>query len=367
MKLPSADTLEQVARTTLVVVLLALVVITGLVIIRRSLRGWLARREQRLLASSRPLLMSIVTADRLDPEAVARLATIRGREWRACEPTLVSMLAKVRGGSHAALVEVLVRRGTIERAVRRTRSWSLIARCEAAELIGATGYRPAAPALIRLLDDRSPEVRRVAARAVGRLGDPAGAVPLLRAGTGDRALPSRDVAAALVLLDAEATPTLVSIVAEQRSPLLRSIGAEVLGLRGAVEAVGLLVSMLREDPSLEVRIRASRALGRIGVDTAVGPLVDALDAEATELRAVAARALGQVGSDEAVPALVVRLGDPAHRVAANAAESLAALGDRGLLALGEAAASERSRAGDYAREALALHRLGRRPLDRQAV
>jgi HEAT repeat protein len=363
----SVELLEAVARTTLTVVLGVLVAMTLAVAARRLLHHRLQRRHDRMVAASRPLLLSIVASGPVDPETVARLAALPNRLWGACEPAVVSMLAKVRGSSHHALVSVLVQRGTLDRAVQRTRSWSLIARCEAAELIGVSGHRPGGPALVRLLEDRSPEVRRVAARALGRLGDPAGAVPVFNAALGDRALASRDVAAALVLLDAEATPTLVGIVAEAREPAIRSIGAEVLGLRGTMEATGLLVGMIGNDPSMEVRIRSARALGRIGSDAAVDPLTAVLSSDVPELRAVAARALGQVGSSRAVPALVDCLGDPTHRVAVNAAESLTGLGDAGHRALSSVAESGDARPAAYAREALALYQLGRRPFERLLV
>ena len=60
---------------------------------------------------------------------------------------------------------------------RRTHRPGPVGRARAAELLGAAGYSEARPELELLLSDRHPAVR-AAARALGKLGDPA-AVPAL--------------------------------------------------------------------------------------------------------------------------------------------------------------------------------------------
>jgi HEAT repeat protein len=300
----------------------------------------------------------VLADDEPDPDALAALAALPDPQWRVVEPTVVGMLAKVRGGARDALVEVLVRRGALERATRRTRSRSWVRRCQAAEMLGATRLSGSLPALVPLLDDRNREVRVVAARALGRVGTAEAVRPLLAAVSGQRALPARDVASALVLLEPSATALLVDASASE-DPDVRSVVAEVLGLRDAVEGSERLATLLQDDDVLEVRIRSARALGRLGVPTATGPLSAALTSESPELRAVSARALGQVGATPAVEVLVRALGDPWHRVAANAATSLAALGPAGRAALRQVSATDGDIAGRYAAQALAIADVGR--------
>lgn len=356
--------LASLMQVVLVVVLTVLALLLLAVFAHRLGAGLVDARRQRLVQRVRPLLLDVLADESADPESLAALSSLPDGQWRVLEPTVVAMLGKVRGGARASLVELLEQRGTLERAERRTRARSRLARCQAAEMLGAARQPRSLPALVRLLHDRDGEVRQVAARALGRVGAADATEPLLAAVTGPRALPARDVASALVLLEPAATPAVADAVARARDRQVRAVGAEVLGLRGAVEATSLLVAMLAGDESLEARIRAARALGRIGARAATPPLVAALRAESPELRAVAARALGQLGSAEAVDALVERLYDSWHRVASNAGEALVALGPPGVTALTAVAASGGPPAAAYAEQSLAMQGVAERTFTR---
>lgn len=319
-------------------------------------------RRERLVQATRPLLLGVLADEEPESAGLDALAALPDRRWRALEPTVVAMLGKIRGDARGALVDVLARRGALERAEASARSRSWVRRCDAAEMLGAARDPRSIPLLVSLLDDRNAEVRRVAARSLGRVGVRDAARPLLDSLVGDRALAPREAAAALVLLEPAATPTIAEAVAGAEDPRVRSVGVEVLGLRASVEAAGTIARFLDADPHLEVRIRSARALGRIGVRGATGPLTGALGSESPELRAVSARALGALGAVEAVEALTACLADPWHRVAGNAAESLASLGPPGRAAL-ERVASGGGSAGAHAEHALALLAMGREPAD----
>jgi HEAT repeat protein len=277
------------------------------------------------------------------------------------------MLGKVRGGPRDALVALLEERGTIDRARRGTRSYSAVTRCRSAEMLGATGVHDSIPLLVPLLSDRQSEVRQVATRALGKVGAAEAAAPLLEAVSGPHAVPPREVSAAIVVLEPEADAVIMQTASGSDDPQIRAVAAEVLGLRGAVDASRMLVDQLVGDESREVKVRSARALGRIGAPTAVKPLQDALTTPWPELRAVSARALGQLGAPGSVPALVACLDDPSHRVCSNAAESLTALGDVGRAALRTVSESGSQRAAAYAIEALALDGIGRRQLERVGI
>lgn len=354
--------------TTMIVVLQILLALVGILVavvgLRRATAGLTERRRARLAARTRPLLLQAMADESPDLALLARLASLPEREWRVVEPTLLGMLAKVRGAARESLVQILDQRGTLARAEAQARSWSWVRRCRAAEMLGAARRSRSVPVLSRLLSDRSDHVRRVAVRALGRVGGAAVVQPLLAATSGPPGLPLRDVAAALVGLEPDATRVLAEQARGADDVRVRIVVTEALGLRGAVEAADTVIAMLEHDADPEVRIRAARALGRIGVRAGTRPLVGALDARSPELRAVAARALGQLGDITVVERLLPLLSDPVHRVAANAAQSLAALGDRGHEALRAAVEAGDRPSADYAAEALALDALGRRPLER---
>jgi HEAT repeat protein len=325
--------------TALLTCALLLLAFATLIVVKRLLSRRAERRALALTAPLRPALFSLLGADLLDDEATEALevlAAVDAASWRALEPTVVSLLTKVRGDAAEALTGLLARRGTLARALEDCTRRDPVRRCRGAELLGATRARDGVPTLVRLLADRDPEVRAVAVRALGAVGDPAAAPHLLGALAGDRTVPPRLVAVALVRLCPGPEEVLVSALSDS-SELVRGMAAEVLGLAGAVTARTGLVEAV-SDPAVEVRVRAARALGRLGVPSALPVLLDALAPEQpTALRVAAAAALGQLGSPSAVPTLRAALDDPATEVARAAASALPALAAPGIAALREAA------------------------------
>lgn len=327
-----------------------LVALAVLVAGARAVRVARDRHHVERAAPLRPLLLELAAGDAEESaHALDRLASLDASRWAAVEPLVGALLLKVRGETQVALVELLERRGTLERARQRTRSRSLVARAEAAELLGATGQPGAARDLLPLLEDREPEVRAVAARALGRTGEASAAPPLLERLAGQRDVPVRVVASAVLRLGPDAHPALAAAL-RAASPLERATAAEIAGLAGALPCTVDLLEGLVHDEAMEVRIRCARALGRLGPREAIDPLAAATGpVEPRALRAVAARALGELGDPSAVPRLVTLLTVPEHHVAANAARALASLGAPGRAAL-ETAAGE---GVPHARDALA--------------
>ena len=231
-------------------------------------------------------------------------------------------------------------------------------------------------------------VRRRAATAIGRIGDPAGVEPLLGRLKGD-ATHDPEAKAEIVFALGEiespmAVPRLLELVADEKSPLLvRARAIEALGKIGGNErsAAGLgkarlgeiasavesalppadrevsgdelllgslgVTALLRlKQPSAtrpltallgartsNLRWQAANALARLRPDAnpappeAVTRLLGMLRASEPLERAHAARALGAAKSSAAFDGLVRLLKDPDIRVQANAVRALAALGD----------------------------------------
>lgn len=353
--------------TITIAVLIGIVAVTaaGIVTVRvaRTVRQ---RRQATLAAGPRRALLAFVADN--GEEGGHDLVAIPDDAWRAAESGALGLLGKLRGEAHDALVSVFLRRGTARAALRDLRSRSRVRRARAAQILGDLELRQAVPELCRLLIDRHAEVRVVAVRALGRIGDPAAAWRLIASLDQPDPVPSLLATHTLVQLGPDAEVTL-SAALDHPEARVRVVCLDALGLLGAAGSVPRVARVLREDTTLEVRVAASASLGRLGARSAVEPLTAALSpARPAELRAAAARALGDLGTPSAVPALAALLDDGEFHVANEAAHALRRLGPAGLDALRTVVDAERadamitgrgaharvSAAASHAAEALAL-------------
>lgn len=329
------------------------VALAAAIVLQRALRQHAQRRDLALVEPFRPLLVALVMDERVDATASARILGADDRAWSALEPHIISMVRKLRGDSRAVLVNLLHERGTIVRLDRRLTRPGAVGRARAAELLGLLGEHAPRRDLERLaLRDHDAEVRIVAARALGEIGDPMSARALLAAASGPRAVPLRIAARSLARLGPGAAPELMRGLRSDKTTS-RAVSAEILGLLGVTSAATALATAAEEDSDLDVRIRSARALGRVGVPSALPVLERCTGPDRHPAqRAVAARAIGEVGGPIAIELLARLLDDPTHRVASNAARALGRLGDRALPVLRRAAAGATPGA-PYAAEVLA--------------
>jgi len=322
----------------------------------RGARHVRERRRARRAARPRRTLLAFA-ADGGDAER-DELVRLPARDWRAVEPTVLELLAKVRGEARTALAEVFIRRGLVSRARRDLRRRGPVRRARAAGVLGSLGHRSAVPELCRLLLDPNPDVRVAAVHSLGRIADPAAAGPLLASLAAPNPAPSQLVAHSLIQLGPAAVPALVAAL-EEPTPLVRMTALDAVRLLGATVAEPEVAAVLRDDPSLEVRLRAVATLGRIGTRATMPHLLTACEPEQpAQLRAAAARALGELGVVAAVAPLQALLSSPDYRTGHEAAGALLRLGAGGAAALAEAATGT-DRAAGHAREVLALADLQR--------
>ena len=345
--------------TVAVLILAGCIGLLGILIVTsRVLRQWREHRRAALNALARTWLLELATGDDARVAAAQRrVAALDRREWRALEPTVVSLLAKVKGELRCSLVSLFDERGTTAHALHGLASggrFRQVRRARFAALLGSLGNHDAWAPLCAALEDRSLAVRIAAARALGQIGVAGAARPLLGKLAGGRRVPSDIVAYALIQLGPGAQRDLVQAVSHQE-PLVRAVAVEILGRTGAVSAAQALVAVLRADRSEEVRIRAARAIGRLGMLAGVAPLLAIIDAsEPTALRVAATAALGDLGAGTATPRLERLLHDPAYHVAHNAAGSLLRLGPAGEAALTRAVTGGEIQAAAHAMEVLAI-------------
>lgn len=320
----------------------------------RAARNRRLQRQVALAVPLRPLVLAVATEDPPPAEALDALSRLGRREWEAVEPGLVELLAKVRGSGRSALATVLDRRGVGRDAQRACRSSRALRRAQGAHRLGlihaaaGSGAGESLAAVTPLLADRHPEVRRVAARAVGRIGSPGSVAALLDTLVDPRPVPPRVVAQALLDTGAAAGPDLVDAVGDPR-PEVAATAVEVLGHLRHIPAGAVLVDALHGGDD-EVRVRAARALGRIGTPASIGPLLDAAQpGRPLALRVVALGSLRRLGDPAVAARLAELLADADPRVAAAAGRTLAELGPPGVRTLASVAA----RPGDAGRQALA--------------
>ncbi|MGK5684294.1 HEAT repeat domain-containing protein [Actinoplanes sp. URMC 104] len=310
--------------------------------VRRRVRN---RKRAALAAGPRRALLAFVAEN--GEEGSEDLIAIPEDAWRAALPAAQGLLGKLRGDAHAALVSVFLHRGAARQALADLHARSGVRRARAAHLLGDLGLREAVPELCTLLTDRDPEVRIVAVRALGRIGDPKAAWRVIASLDRPDPVPSLLATHAFVQMGRETEVTL-SAALDHPQARVRAVCLDALGLLGATGAVSRMARVLAEDEVLDVRVAAATNLGRLGARGALQPLIDVLDPPHPDrLRAAAARALGDLGSPAAVPALGAHLDDGEFQIAHEAAHSLRRLGAPGLAEL-------RRRDNDHCREALAL-------------
>jgi len=291
-----------------------------------------------------------------DPEAAVRLAAAETlgemRSPAALTPLLLALQdtdAEVRAAAARAL-GWLQEPAAVPHLLRALREAHEGMRRAAADGLAALGA-PAVPALIPLLEDRDPAMRRAIAAVLARLRD-VRAVPALVAALQDRDEGVR--AAAAAALAAVGPPAVEALLAQAQAgdALQRRLAAEILGevddgqgrrwLEAAladrdagvreqaaaalgkqreVAAIPALLQALK-DPEERVRARATGALAGIGLP-AVGPLIGALRDPAARRPAI--QGLVEVG-EEAVDSLVAALADPSPEVRGGVADALGEIG-----------------------------------------
>lgn len=339
------------------------VLIVALAIGTALIKQWRRRRERHRLhelTRLRPVLLRYLAIWEDDDASDLAEILIAHRSSSATFEELVSgLLPKLRGADRSVLVDILRRRGTIQQACQDTRFRTSLRRALSAELLGSAGAVEGIPFVARLLDDRNPQVRLAAVRALGRIGTAEAATALLAHLEQIRpGIPPQPVTMSLLRIGVAAAGPLREAL-DAKNPRVRRMACEVLGVLGVIPAAGTIERVLHDDPDLGARIGAAQALGRLGLPGSVAELIRTLKIEhEAAVLAAACTALGQIGDPNSGAALNWAIGhaNPTVRVAAG--NALGLLGEPGLeLLRGVAAVPGAGEAGhsggDAAREVLA--------------
>jgi len=211
-------------------------------------------------------------------------------------------------------------------------------RAVAVDTLGLLAPSAGSEDLLAALDDPSPLVAMVAARALTRSG---------RVDHVDRLLsrlprfqdwrPSY-LSAMLTALGPAAVPALLRTFGDRGTPArVRVVAADALSRLNAAVAGDTAARVVAEGGDADLVAAALRLLARVGHDAHLPVVRTALRAEAEGVRLAAARALAALGDDREIPLLVSALDDPSRWVAEQAARGLLVLDGRPhLLALAAA-------------------------------
>jgi hypothetical protein len=333
-------------------VAVALVMFAGVVatllgtVVRKLARDQRERVAEEARDVVRPAVFAFVASEGEDDLALrTALASGSGRRRRrrrvAVEELLLSYGGKLRGEVVESIRRFFVAEGFAAQAREQLGARSPWARALGAQELGFIGDLSAVPDLVGALQDRDPAVRIVVARALGQIGDPVGALPLLLAADARRAGP-------------DAVPALRTGL-EHPSFRVRRLAVDVLGELGVTQVRDDLVRILRSDRDTLVRIRAAHALGRVGTAQVLGELYDSMQAENAEIRQSIVRAVADIGARSSMPVLRRALDDADHSTARIAARRLLDWEPEGVSILTATAAAGHGRAAMYAVEALDEH------------
>jgi len=317
-----------------IVILGACVLLILAVVAVRARRHSRIQRDEMLLSPLRPPLITVASGEDDDGAAAEQLTWATGVSRTVLDRNIVEMLTKIRGVPAEQLVHVLEVHGAVDAAVAEMSSRSTVKRARAAQLLGVARAGHTVPLLVEALGDEAVEVRNSAAYALGLIGDPAAAGPVLAAiGAPERGLPAATAAEALQSMGVGISEVLRDGMADPNART-RMVAAHLSGERSFTRGLPELRGLLDADPDLTVRETSASAIGRLGRSEDVGILVrHTVPSEPLALRRACVIALGDLGEAEAIPALAVLLDDTDPRLAELAATALLSMGPDGRDAL----------------------------------
>jgi hypothetical protein len=153
----------------------------------------------------------MASGDDEDGQAKAALRAVPARIWTRLRPSVVAFLAKLGGVPADSLGELMRLHGEVDRARRMLTSRSAVGPARAAYLPGLVRDPGGVALVLPLLSDPEADVRLVASRAPGAIGESSAASRVLRelcTHHGQIGLPARVEAEALLAMGFEIGPAL---------------------------------------------------------------------------------------------------------------------------------------------------------------
>jgi HEAT repeat protein len=265
------------------------------VVVQRGLRRGRLRREAVLDAQIRPLVLTAtVCEDDELPELLERIGSLDSDARAHVRRTVLGMLRDVTGEAAVRLRAVADAAGMVPAVMAAVGHRRVANRADAAEALGLLRPPGALPRLRRLAQDRSPEVRGVAVRALGAFDDPS-ATSVIVAALGLGSGVSNGLAASALLQQGLSAGDAVRRALDDPDVGVRHGAARVAGIL-QVAGAGESLARLLHDEHESVRLAAVRSLERVPVRSAVPRLLQIALADGVEGEAAAAALVALPGA-----------------------------------------------------------------------
>jgi HEAT repeat protein len=200
-------------------------------------------------------------------------------------------------------------------------------RARAIQTLGALGLPTYEETVVTALDDPSPIVSMVAARALARHGHPLYASEIIKRLGRFGGWSRNFMASILASMGPESAPALRSGYANaEEAASVRTVIGYALRLLKDLEAADIAADIVEREEDPDLLASALKLLTVVGRPEHASVIRVRCVSEQAAVRSFALGALGTVGSDDDVPQLVEALEDPSPWVAMHAARGLLAAG-----------------------------------------
>jgi hypothetical protein len=295
----------------------------GSVVLLRLHHQRRAEKWSVLEAKWEDAILEMLAEDR-DPSTVHALVA-EGDEL-FCVSYIMRYASRLSGPERERLQELA--RPYLPLVVPRAQHRDARRRARAVRTLGTLGLPEYGDIVAAALGDDSPLVSMVAARALARGKDPDYVIPVLDHLDRFTAWSPNFLASMLASIGPGATPALRVVFADaKRPPEVRAVAATALGYLNDLAGGDIAVQVLALASDRELLAAALRLIGRVGHRDHRSAVLPFLTASDFYVRATAASALGGVGDKEDLELLRIACEDDSRWVAIHAARALRDAGD----------------------------------------
>jgi len=344
--LPASATLGEGALLTLIVIVGLLFLGTlGLSLYAVVMRSLHMRREKELAELAdlwlRPVLGAVA-----DPEQIPAVQRLVEEEDQVRFLNfIIEYTRRVRGTEREVLRDLA--RPFLPAILERVSARGTEARAWAVQVLGTLGLPQYEREVIDALDDPTPLVAMIAARALARRDTPQYAPAVLSHMDRFGGWSKMFLASMLAAMGPSVSEELRSMLAdESAAPHIRAVMAEALLLQGDFLAGDPAAEVVRTSGDTELLASCLRLLAAVGRPEHAHLVRSLCDSQDPVVRAQALRALGPLGDTEDVPVLIEAMDDEDPWPALYAARGARDAGGRELLAGLVASGSDVARLAD---------------------
>ncbi len=334
---------QETALLVLILVILALFVATlifsAYAIVLRARNDARERRRAVLTERWREAVLGAVA----DPDEIPRVhARVSERLELSFVGFVLGYARRVRGTERETL-RLLVA-PYLDKIAARVGSDSIEVRARAIQTLGTLGLPAHAATVVAGLDDESPLVAMVAARALAYDGSPEYAEEVLARLSRFSAWRRRFLASMLASMGPNVLAALRSALENPRmEPWVRAALADALLQQGDFAAGDVAARILETSEDRELVVAALRLIGEVGRPEHLDRVRPFCTSADDVIRAQALRALGSLGGRQEIPELLKAMSDPYPWAALYAARGVRLAG--GQKELAALASSHRPEAG----------------------